>query len=188
MDGGDHTIERRFLEVRANGRMIEGYAAVFGVVSNDLGGFVETIRPGAFTDALRRARDVVAVVEHEKSARSILGRVSAGTLTLAEDQTGLRFSVSVADTQVGRDILESVGRGDVTGASFAFRVGQDDWDRSQTPIRREILKVQELLDVSITANPAYSQATVSRRSLDAIAAAERRLRVIELMGATHGSA
>ena len=58
-------MEERFLqahELRAteeNGvRKLTGYAAVFNSFSQDLGGFVEIIRPGAFRDALAGGADV----------------------------------------------------------------------------------------------------------------------------------
>ena len=174
------TIERRALELRAaaNGSRIEGYAAVFNSDSADLGGFVETIAPGAFASSLRRGDDVLALYDHDR--RAILGRSTAGTLRLREDSKGLHFVLDVADTSAGRDVLESVGRGDITGASFGFRAVREKWTHG-APHRRELLEV-DLLDVTVTPSPAYAATIVSRRSLDAVSGADRRLRLLDLIG------
>src|SRR5690349_20178291 len=101
-----------------------GYAAVFNSQSADLGGFKEVIAPGAFTRSLSDAvTDPRALVSHDP--QRILGRVSAGTLRLAQDDHGLRFEIDVPDTTYGRDLLESVKRGDIRGASFGFRLAKN---------------------------------------------------------------
>lgn len=181
---GHADIERRALELRAvAGSRIEGYAAIFNSPSEDLGGFIETIRPGAFAASLRRGDDVFALVDHDM--RAILGRRSAGTLRLSEDSKGLFFSLDVANTSAGRDILESVGRKDVQGASFGFRAKQDAWTKGAPP-RRELIKV-DLLDITLTATPAYLATVVSRRSLDAITEAERRARYLDHLRGYYGA-
>jgi hypothetical protein len=158
-------IERRAaIELRATGSRIEGHAAVFGAASRDLGGFVEAIRPGAFRRSLDEGADVLALFDHD--SRLVLGRRSAGTLELREDNRGLWFSIDVANTTVGRDALVSVGRGDVTGASFAFRSRVDEWTfPPEGPARRELVDV-DLLDVTVTPFPAYADTTVARRALE----------------------
>lgn len=178
-------IERRALEVRATGSRLEGYAAVFNSPSADLGGFVETIAPGAFADSLRRGDDVLALYHHD--TRAVLGRSRAGTLRLREDGRGLFFELDVANTSAGRDVLESVGRGDITGASFGFRALRDTWGTGKKPATRELLEV-ELLDVTITPSPAYPATVVSRRSLDAAHEAERRARYLDHIRGYHGIA
>ena len=47
------------LRSEADGKItLRGYAAVFNSLSQDLGGFVEIIRPGAFTRTLASGADV----------------------------------------------------------------------------------------------------------------------------------
>ncbi len=145
-------------ELRAvAGRRIEGYAAVFNELSEDLGGFRERIRRGAFSQSLRNGADVRALIDHEPSL--ILGRTKAGTLQLREDERGLHFSVEVPRNATGEGILESVSRGDVDQCSFAFRVRKDAWPFPHT---RELLEV-DLFDVSVVTYPAYPQTTVAVR-------------------------
>ncbi|MAS42238.1 MAG: HK97 family phage prohead protease [Rhodobacteraceae bacterium] len=173
-------IERRVgAELRAQGTRIIGYAALFDSLSHNLGGFVERVQPGAFARSLGEAPDVVALFHHD--ARAVLGRTRSGTLRLAEDSRGLQFELDVANTTAGRDVLESVGRGDITGASFAFKARRDAWTETDdgTPLRT-LIDV-DLLDVTITPAPAYPETSVARRSLDARAApgalAARRRRI-----------
>lgn len=158
-------MERRgAIEFRATaGNRLEGYAALFNSSSADLGGFTEIIRPGAFTRALAASPDVLALFDHD--TRYVLGRTGAGTLHLEEDAKGLRFSIDVAATTTGKDLLLSVGRGDIRGASFAFIAKEDRWMQGNAGMIRELLDV-DLLDVTITANPAYPETSVARRALE----------------------
>ncbi len=158
-------MERRgAIELRAAaGNRLEGLAAVFNSPSNDLGGFIEVIRPGAFARSLSEHPDVLALFDHD--ARHVLGRTRAGTLKLDEDAKGLRFAIDVPSTQTGKDLLVSVGRGDITGASFAFVAKRDNWIQGNSGMLRELIDV-DLIDVTITAHPAYPETTVARRALE----------------------
>ncbi len=162
---------RNALEVRLAGSKsaprLVGYAAVFDRASEDLGGFVEYVRRGAFTRSLAAGGDVVAMVHHRPEL--VLGRRSAGTLTLAEDGKGLAFDVELPDTQAGRDVATSVSRGDIRGASFGFTVpkGGDRWTSGESRATRELLDV-DLFDVTVTAMPAYPDTEVAKRTLAAL--------------------
>ena len=103
------------LSLPSPGKLV-GYAAVFDSPA-DLGEFVEVVRPGAFTRSLQQAGGIVALYDHER--RSILGKVSAGTLQVTQDTKGLAFELNLPDTSVGRDLAVLVERGDVSGCSFA---------------------------------------------------------------------
>ncbi|EDF9815722.1 HK97 family phage prohead protease, partial [Salmonella enterica subsp. enterica serovar Tennessee] len=87
-------------------------------------------------------------------------------LILSEDNTGLRFELDPPDTQTGRDLLELVGRGDISGMSFGFRATKESWDFNQDPCLRTITDA-ELLEITFTATPAYSESDVeiARRSM-----------------------
>jgi HK97 family phage prohead protease len=147
------------LEVRAGGRKLEGYAAVFEQRTT-VADFTESIARGAFAETLRSGRDVLALVDHDPGR--LLGRTKSGTLRLAEDQRGLTFSIDVPDTQLGRDMLAMAERGDLGGASFGFRVakGGDSWEgRNRTLLRVELFDVGPVVAFS-----AYPQTTVTARS------------------------
>lgn len=176
-------LERRAVaELRAVRQRIVGYAVVFDVRSRDLGGFVEVVNP----HAVSTHADVVALFNHDPSA--VLGRTPA-TLQLTTDTRGLAFALDPAPTQAGRDAFELVKRGDIKGASFGFKTRQDTWRRDGDVMVRELLDL-EVIEISLTAFPAYPQTDVSvaQRSLKelrqtgrsfapSIAALRRQLRV-----------
>ena len=104
-------LERRAaIEIRAKGRRLEGYAAVFNEETR-IADFREIIRPGAFRTSL--AGDVLALADHDAS--KVLGRTKSGTLRLAEDSRGLAFDLDVPGTSLGNDILALAERGDLGG-------------------------------------------------------------------------
>lgn len=142
---------------------IVGYAAVFNSLSEDLGGFRETIHVGAFTRSLREGADVRALIDHE--AGRILGRRSAGTLELSANQKGLFVKITPPDTQAARDLKESMRRGDVREMSFGFRTRTDEWRMQEGEVIRELLDV-DLVDVSVVTFPAYPATEVGLRSLE----------------------
>jgi len=86
--------------------ILEGYAAVYDSVTDIGGYFREVIRPGAFTRAIRDNQDVRALWNHDTG--TILGRRSAGTLSVSEDERGLQFSLQLPDTTAGRDAAVSI--------------------------------------------------------------------------------
>ena len=82
----DGTERRAACEMRAAGRRLEGYASVFNTEAR-VGGFRETVRPGAFRASLAGGRDMLALVDHDPG--KLLARTASGTLRLAEDSRGL---------------------------------------------------------------------------------------------------
>lgn len=141
---------------------LSGYAAVFGDVTEIAGMFNERIAPGAFTDAVQHD-DVRALFNHDSNF--VIGRTTAGTLRLTEDDRGLRYEADPPDTQWARDLLVSVSRGDVSQSSFAFEVTEESWDYSGAmPLRT--IKAVRLYDVSPVTFPAYASTSVSARSVE----------------------
>lgn len=156
------TVEARAKE--GEPRELRGYAAVFNQRTDILGLFDEQIAPGAFKDAISRD-DVRALFNHDPN--HVLGRSTAGTLRMSEDETGLEYRIDPPDTQAGRDTVTLVARGDVQGSSFSFEVESESWDypKDAKPVRT-IEKVK-LYDVGPVTFPAYEQTTVSARSVAA---------------------
>lgn len=170
---GANEIERRALtiaELRVisaeddsdDGPRIEGYAAVFDVQSEDLGGFREVIRAGAFAKTIKES-DIRALWNH--APEYPLGRVRAGTLQLEETDRGLAFSLIPPNTQYARDLLVSMQRGDVDQMSFGFEAIRDEWAEAPAgglPIRT-LLEVR-LYDISPVTFPAYPQTSAQVRA------------------------
>ena len=137
---------------------VRGYASVFNRSSLNLGGFTETIAPGAFEKALASNPDVHALWDHD--TKLVLARTKNKTLELREDPVGLHFWAKVADTSYAKDLRLLMERGDVDQASFAFTVAKDDWQIGEgDKVTRTILEVDQLFDVTVTAQGAYPQAS-----------------------------
>lgn len=139
---------------------IDGYAARFDVLSEDLGGWRERIAPGAFQKAIPRD-DVRALQNHDENR--VLGRNTSGTLRLREDASGLVNEISPPDTSYFRDLRESMRRKDVTQQSFGFRARGYSWAKEDGLLVRTVRDL-ELVDVSIVTFPAYTQTSASVRA------------------------
>jgi len=143
---------------------IEGYAAVFDAAAEISPGRWEAIARSAFEAV--EGDDVAALVNHDP--RLILGRSSSGTLRLALDERGVHFEIPVPpDTSYGRDLVESISRGDITGASFGVLPGEAE--RTTAPNGAPMVrhtKFSRWVDVSPVTFPAYGQSSVALRSVD----------------------
>ena len=109
------SIPAQRLEIRKNSdgsRSLEGYAVVWNSLSEDLGGFKERVTRGAFTQSLKDNPDVLCLYGHDSN--QILGRVSSGTLTVKQDDTGLKFRCTLPDTSTARDLISLMERGDIS--------------------------------------------------------------------------
>lgn len=139
-------------------RYIEGYAAVFGKRSQDLGGFVEVVESTAFNKTVKEA-DVRALWNHD--ANMILGRSRSKTLELSVDNSGLYYRAMPPDTGYANDLVKLLERGDVDQSSFQFRKVHDRWsliEGEDDIVERSLVEVS-LIDVSPVTHPAYLDAT-----------------------------
>lgn len=157
-------VQRFGVELRAEvkGRTLTGHASVFDQLAV-LPTHYERMSSTAFDAALKNPdTDVRALVNHDPM--HLLGRQSSGTLRVSVDSRGLPFEVDLPNTTYANDLREVVERGDLTGASFAFLPGDDDWERA--PDGRQVrthVSVRELIDVSAVTFPAYGGADVALR-------------------------
>jgi HK97 family phage prohead protease len=145
-------------------RKIVGYAAVFDKPSEDMG-FIEYVRKGAFKKAIGKS-DARALFNHDTDTLP-LGRQSAGTLILREDETGLYYEIIPPDTQSARDLMTSIDRGDVRESSYGFTVAVDEWDFTNKDfIKRTIIEVEEVFDVSPVVFAAFNDTSVALRKME----------------------
>lgn len=153
--------------------VIEGYFAVYGDIYNVWEGATESIAPGAFSESI--SGDVRALYNHDDSL--ILGRTSAGTLTLRDDSHGLWGSIKINrnDTDA-MNAYERIKRGDVTGCSFGFNIESEETEyRDDGTVHWTITKVNPLYEVSPCVFPAYGATTVSARGAELDAMKKRKL-------------
>jgi HK97 family phage prohead protease len=156
-------------ELRAAGSdkqpRIEAVAATFGTIAS-IGTFQERIQKGAFTRTLASDNDVVCLFNHDDNL--LLGRKSAGTLTLEETELGLQFSCALPDTSVARDVYANLKAGNLRECSFGFYVNGPDgerWDKQADGTMLRTLLDVTLFDVSVVVNPAYSGTSAAARNI-----------------------
>ena len=184
IQGADLMVEKGGKATSSGGRTLRGYAARWNSPSGDLGGFTEVIRQGAFSATIKNG-DARGLWNHE--SRYVLGRKSAGTLKLWEDDKGLGFIIDPPATQWALDLVTSVSRRDVTGCSFGFQIDPngDTWSRPKGKPVRELLSVT-LVEISVVSWPSYLATEVHvREEISSEVLAElnrRRVRVQQLMG------
>lgn len=159
------------IETRADGKEdIVGQAIVFNQLSQLLGGwFKEQIDPRALDEC--DMSDTCGLFNHNDD--TILGRITAGTLTLEAREDGLYYRIPYDPSDPDHvRVRAKIMRGDVRGSSFAFMIapGGADWDTDPTTGTeiRTVKKIAILADVSPVVNPAYLQtsAGLGQRSLD----------------------
>jgi HK97 family phage prohead protease len=142
----------------AGKRTIKGYASVFNTLSDDLGGFKEMIAPKSFSRCLSMNADVRLLVDHLPS--SILGRSTAGTLRLSEDNFGLAIECDLPETTLGNDTLISIRRGDLNSMSFGFICCDESWSVMPDGTKLRTVSDADLFDVSVVTYPAYKSSSV----------------------------
>lgn len=146
---------------------LTGYAAVFNRDSIDMGNWTERVAPGAFAKSISEG-DVRALWNHNTDI--VLGRTRSGTLSLSEDEHGLRMTLDPPDTQYVRDlVIAPIARGDVDQVSFGFRAVKEryEYDAERDWVTRTLLEVR-LYEVSPVAMAAYPDTIISARALEQI--------------------
>ena len=150
---------------------IEGYFAVYNSRYNLWGGAYETIAPGAFDGETRK--DVRALCNHDSTL--VLGRTTAGTLTLRTDEVGLWGSIIINQAdQDAMNLYERVKRGDVTQCSFGFEIVDQDVEYQDGEPTAWIIKRVRLYEVSVVTFPAYEDTGVSVRRREFAELARRK--------------
>jgi HK97 family phage prohead protease len=152
-------------EVRAegDGMTFTGYASVFNSPSEDLGGFVEYVAPGAFKRSLQSRNEVKLLWNHD--AGEPLASLRGGTMQLVEDSRGLKVTAQLPQTSRGRDVAELLRTKVIDSMSFGFNVIRDSWS---TDGKIRTLESVRLFETSIVSFPAYSQTTATVRSAQTI--------------------
>jgi len=115
---------------------------------------------------LRSRNDIKLLWNHDTG--SVLGSTRAGSVTMVEDEVGLKVRAELPNTTLGRDTAELIRTGLVDSMSFSFSVIKDTWDGTGTNRTLNAVRIHE---ASIVSFPAYqgTAGTVSMRGLDRVA-------------------
>lgn len=145
-------------------KRIEGYFAVFNSDYHIADGLSESVASGAFTDTL--GGDIRALIDHD--SRLVLGRNTAHTLELRQDEHGLFGSILINPNDGdAMNLYARVQRGDVDQCSFGFDIVSEHYDvRGNGDVHWTIDKVK-LYEVSVCTFPAYEETNVMARERDA---------------------
>lgn len=150
------------IEVRSegDGMSFSGYASVFNSPSEDLGGFIEYVAPGAFKRSLQARNEIKLLWNHDTSEP--LASVRGGSLQLVEDGRGLKVTAKLPNTTRGRDVAELLRSKVIDSMSFGFNVIKDSWSNNGSVRTLESVRLSE---VSVVTYPAYTATTAQVRSI-----------------------
>lgn len=142
---------------------IEGYFAVFNSDYNIYEGLSESVDPDAFRNTL--GGDIRALTDHD--TRLVLGRTTAGTLTLRTDSHGLYGDITINPNDGdAMNLYARVQRGDVDQCSFGFNIVDEESEVRADGSVHWTIKEVELFEVSVCTFPAYEETNVVARKND----------------------
>lgn len=157
-------------------RTVEGYATTFDEPyylytikdkdGNDSAIVYEEVDRNAFADA--DLSDVIMQYDHQGR---VFARLSNNTLSLEEDDHGLKVRAYLGGTELGRQLYDEIKGGYTNKMSFGFTVSKDNLERHANgrDYIRKIEGIKKLYDVSAVSypqNPFTSISEATRAALD----------------------
>lgn len=156
---------------------IAGYFAVFNSNYEMFDGASESIAQGAFTNSLQN--DVRALINHDDTL--VLGRTTAGTLTIREDDFGLWGDVVVNPKDSdAMNLYARVQRGDVNQCSIGFFITSEETEFREDGSVHWTIKDVDLFEVSVCTFPAYTDTSVQARKHDLEELKAKRLEALKV--------
>lgn len=144
-------------------KYLSGYFIRFNEETQLYRGQFETVAPEAIPDDIAD-QDIRALFDHDTG--KVLGRTSAGTMTLRKDDKGLFGTVEINDDDPeALSIYAKVKRGDVSQASFGFYIRDQKVEKRDDGWHNTLTDV-DLFEVSVVAFPAYETTEIGARSRD----------------------
>lgn len=122
--------------------------------------FKEVMKRGVFDSAIKRASQIPLLLEHSWDSK--LASTEDSTLSLREDNIGLRFDAVINDESV----YEKVKNGLINSCSFGFRALSEEIEPINNKLERRFVNAIELMEVSLVANPAYVGSLVESRAYE----------------------
>lgn len=148
--------------------LVNGAGSVSEILTNPSNGkkFRETISPGVFTNAIKNAKRIDFLSQHDKSM--ILSTTDNKSLSLQETDKGLEMRAEIAPTSWGNDTYQLIKGGIIKGMSFGMKVLNDKWSTSADGIPMRTINGVKLVEVSAVRNPAYKDSGIEARDMDII--------------------
>lgn len=156
------------LEAKEDEKIVEGYATTFDepytlYSYKDEKGKAHVVREKVDREAFR-GTDMSDVIFQYDHAGRVFARLSNGTLSLDEDEHGLKVTANLGGTEIGRNLYEEIKGGYTTKMSFGFTVTDDDIQPDGDDYLRTIKRIGRLYDVSAVSIPANDFTEISARS------------------------
>ena len=155
-------VERRFVELRQEGRRLSGVAILYRAEAKILS-FRERFEPGAFGNV--GGLDVILNRQHRRDAP--LARTGGGGLDLTDSAESLRISADLAETRDANDVLKLVEAKILRGLSLEFRAIKETWTGDLRTISKATLS-----GIGVVDSAAYSDSTVSLATRNKLAHTE----------------
>jgi HK97 family phage prohead protease len=124
--------------------------------------FIERIAPGAFQRSLKSRNEIKLLWNHDSGEP--MASMRGGSLRLWEDDRGLAYEATLANTTRGRDVAELIRSKVIDAMSFGFNVIKDNWDERGN----RTLESVRIHEISVVSYPAYTatSGTVQVRSAE----------------------
>lgn len=122
--------------------------------------FKEIMKRGVFKSAISKAKEIPLLFEHDWNKQ--LATTSNRSLSLREDNIGLRFDAVIEDEEVYNQVRSGV----INSCSFGFRALEDEIIPINERLEKRIVSCIELLEVSLVKNPAYVGSLVESRAYE----------------------
>ena len=103
------------------------------------------------------------ILQYDHSGR-VFARISNGTLSLEQDEHGLKVIADLGGNELGRQLFEEISGGYTTKMSFGFTVSKDEVTKDGPDYLRTIKRIGKLYDVSAVSLPANDFTEISARS------------------------
>lgn len=153
------------VELRADGVHISGYVNVPGRQSRPVltprGRVIEVVEQRAFARAIERADGKVNMLLDHNPNR-LLASTTDGTLTVGEDEIGLRAEAVVTDTEV----IEGAKSKKLRGWSFAMKNVVDSMEERSNALPIRHVKDFDMPEITLVMhrNPVYSATSIEIRA------------------------
>lgn len=170
------------VEIRADGLHISGYVNVPGRESRPVitprGKVIEVIEQRAFQRAIGKVDNIDLKLDHERTIAS----TKEGTLTVYEDEVGLRAETTITD----KETIQGAKEGKLKGWSFNMMKVVDEIEErtGKLPLRRVKDFVMTEITLALRKMPVYSATSIELRAEEEeeieVRAAEENITVTDM--------
>ena len=122
--------------------------------------FIETMKKGVFKRAIEKNSEIPLLFEHKWDKQ--LASTTANTLTLREDNIGLKFEAILQD----QEVYNQVRAGVINSCSFGFNPIDQKIEPVNHRLEKRFVTDIELMEVSLVKNPAYVGSLAETRAYE----------------------